>query len=132
MNRIFSLEQIFQTRNRDDNLVLRQNQLDLMARFREVKTINPKMKQKEVSNELGFSNSTLQRFRLDTKMQNPYKSNNPKKRHMTSNDLKKPQKTSKEPVIVSVRSNKKSKINGGDPSDGGMEAFLLNKLFLSQ
>ena len=45
------------------------------------------MKQKEIAKELGYSSSTLQHYRQDTKMQSPYKSNNPKKCQMTTNDL---------------------------------------------
>ena len=51
----------------------------------EIKSINPKMKQKEIAKELGYSSSSLQRCRQDKKMQNPNKSNNPEK---TSKDLK--------------------------------------------
>ena len=47
---------------------------------------------KEKANELGHSSSTLQRYRHDTKMQSAFKSNNPKRRQRTSNDLERPQK----------------------------------------
>ena len=50
-------------------------------------------------------------------MQSPYKSNNPKKRQMTSKDLKRPQMISKEPAIDSVKSKRKSKFEGGNPND---------------
>ena len=46
------------------------------------------MKQNEIAKELGYSSSTLQRYRQDIKMQSPYKSNNPIKRQMTSEGLK--------------------------------------------
>ena len=39
----------------------------------EIKSINPKKKQKEIAKELDYSTSTLQRYRKDTKMQSPYK-----------------------------------------------------------
>ena len=44
-----------------------------MARFMEIKSINPKMKEREILKGLGFSRSTLQRYRCDMKMQSPYK-----------------------------------------------------------
>ena len=57
----FFLRTAIQNRNLDVNLKLRQHKLDLMARFMEIKFINPKLKQKEIAKELGFSSSTLQR-----------------------------------------------------------------------
>ena len=60
----------------------------------EIKSINPKKKQKEIAKELGYSTSTLQRYRNDIKMQSHYKSNNRKRSSKTSNDLKRPQMTS--------------------------------------
>ena len=49
MNNIFSLEQISKTGNLDANLILRQYKLDLMSRFMEMKSNNPKLTQKENS-----------------------------------------------------------------------------------
>ena len=42
MNDTFSLQQISQTGNLDSNLILRQYKFDLMARFMEIKSNNPK------------------------------------------------------------------------------------------
>ena len=53
-----------------------------------IKSGNPKMKQKEIAKELGYSSSILQRYRQDIKKQSPDNSNNPKKRQMTSKELK--------------------------------------------
>ena len=50
-------------------------------------------------------------------MKNPYKLNKPKKRQMTSYDLKRPQMTSKEPVIDHVKSNGKNYMKGVNPND---------------
>ena len=54
----------------------------------ESKFVNPKMKQKQIAKELGYSSSTLQRYRYDIKMQSPYISNNARRSPKTSNDLK--------------------------------------------
>ena len=67
MNKTFSLEQISRTGEVDANSILRQHKLGLMARFLEMKTVNPKMKQKEIAKDLGYSSSTLQRYRYDKK-----------------------------------------------------------------
>ena len=45
----FSLEQISKTANVDFNLILRQNKLDLMARFMEKKFVNPKLRQDQIA-----------------------------------------------------------------------------------
>ena len=88
------------------------------------------MKQSEISNHLGYSTSTLQRYRNDINMLSPYRiqpnntnkrtkktsstnSNNdihrdpdPKRHQMTSNDFKRPQSTSNENVISSKNKKK--------------------------
>ena len=67
----FSLEQISKTGSLVSNLKLRQYKLDLMARFMERKSINPKLTQKEIAKELGKSTSSLQRCRNDINKLSP-------------------------------------------------------------
>ena len=79
---------------------------------------NPKLKQSEIANRLGYSSSTLQRYRNDVNMISPYRinpnnsnkrikkakhtnfdektspNNDQKRPQMTSNDLTKPESTS--------------------------------------
>ena len=64
---ILSLEQISKTVNLDPNLILGQYNLDLVSRFMEFKSANPKRMQDQTVKELGYSWSTLQRFRHDKK-----------------------------------------------------------------
>ena len=90
-----------------------------MTDFMRVKYENPRLKQSEIANHLGYSSSTLQRYRNDVNMLSPYRiqPNNKNKRtkkvkntnsdnnshqehdlkrpQMTSNDLKRPQLTSR-------------------------------------
>ena len=47
MNNTFSLEQLSKTFSLDSYLILRQYKLDLMARFMEIKSMNPKLEQSE-------------------------------------------------------------------------------------
>ena len=61
MNNTFSLEQISKTEKLDDNLILNQYELDLMARFTKFKFINPKFKRNQILKDLGYSDSTLRR-----------------------------------------------------------------------
>ena len=88
MNDSFSLQQIFKTGNLDSNLISRQYKLNLMADFMRVKHENPKMKQSEIANQIGYSTSTLQRYRSDINMLSPYRiqpNNTNKQRKNTSN-----------------------------------------------
>ena len=62
----------------------------------ETKSIYPKMKQKERAKQLSCSSSTLQLSRNDIKMHTPYKPNNPENSSKNSNDLKRPQMSSKD------------------------------------
>ena len=104
-----------------------------MAKFIQIKFENPKMKQWETANQLGFSSSTLQRYRNDINMVSPYKiqpnnnnkrtkkvsnTNFDKKSHhihdlkrpqMSSNDLKRPQSISESSFETNTESNKKNK-----------------------
>ena len=82
------MEQISQTENLDSSLILVQHKLELMARFMEIKSINPKLKQSGIPKEIRCSTSTLQRYRHDIKMQSHYKSTDPTRTQKTSNDLK--------------------------------------------
>ena len=58
MNNTFSLQQISRSSNLDANLISRQNKLNLMADFMLKKYENPKLKQSETANQLGYSTST--------------------------------------------------------------------------
>ena len=108
MNNTFSLQQIARTSNLDANLISRQYKLSLMVGFMRVKHENPKLKQSEIANQLGYSTSTLQSYRNDTNMLSPYRthSNNTNKRTKKAentnfdnnshrdHDLERPQMTS--------------------------------------
>ena len=96
MNNTFSLEQISRAGTLDANLLLRQHKLDLMARFMDIKSVNQKLKQKEIARELGFSISTSQRYRQYIKskaLRNQTILKNVKGPHTTSKDLKRSQKS---------------------------------------
>ena len=119
MNNTFSLQQTSKTSNLDANLLSRKYKLNLMADFMRNKYENPKLRQSEVANQLGYTSSTLQRYRNDISMLSPYRiqSNDTNKRtkkasntnvnnnsyrelenerpQMTSNDLKLTQTNSK-------------------------------------
>ena len=87
------------------------------------------MKQSEIANQLGYSTSTLQRYRNDMKMLSPYRnhpnatykrSKNVSNTNLNNNshrehDLKRPQLTSNEIKMTSnepIKSKKKNKLKG--------------------
>ena len=81
-----------------------------MARFMEIKSINPKLKQSEIAKELAVSRSTLQRYRQERNMFPPYRmpSTINRRKQKTSNrehELKKPQMTSNDPELNLRKTN---------------------------
>ena len=73
MNNSFSLQQISRTGNLDSNSISRQYKLNLMADFLRMDYENPKMKQSEIANQLGYSTSTLQGYRNHINMFSSYR-----------------------------------------------------------
>ena len=73
MSNIFTSHWISRTGNLDSNLISRQYKLNLMSDFMRLKYENPKSKQSEIANQLGYSCSTLQRYRSDINMLSPYR-----------------------------------------------------------
>ena len=73
MNNTFSLQQISTTGNLENNLITRQYKLNLMADFMRIKYENPKLNQSEIANQVGYTSSTLQRYRNDMNMLSPYR-----------------------------------------------------------
>ena len=102
-----------------------------MAHFMRIKYENPKLKQSEIANQLGYS-STLQRYRNDKNMLSPYRrqTNNTNKRtkktlntNFDSNsyrehDVKRPQMTLKQLKQIQNQTkkqkNSKSRIHAGE------------------
>ena len=102
-----------------------------MARFREIKSTNPKLSQDQIAKELGCSSSFWRRYRQDINMLSlykiPAKSNKTKhkisnrehdleRRQMTSNHFKRLQMTSKDDGKTAYKKIKKD-LKSGDPND---------------
>ena len=129
MNNSFSLQQVSKTSNLDPNPISRQYKLDLMSMFMCIKIENPKMKQFEIANQLGYSTNTLQRYRNDINMLSPYridpnntikrvkkgKNTNFDKNSHRDPDTKRLQMTSNKLKMTSNETfkNKKNKFKGG-------------------
>ena len=73
----------------------------------EIKSSNPRWTQKQIAKGLCYSDSTLKRCRIDIKMQNPQKSNDPERTQKTSNNYKRTHITSS-PIIADSTSEDRS------------------------
>ena len=89
----FSSDQISKTGDRNADLITRQYNLDKMAKFMEIKSINPKLKQSEIANELRILTPTIRRYRREINMLPPYRTsptsitNHPRKEKTTNTNL---------------------------------------------
>ena len=153
MKNSFSSQQISKNGNLDSNLLSGQYKLTLMAKFMQIKFENPRSKQSEIAEHLGYSSSTLQRYRNDIIMLSPYRiqpniTNKRTKKALNTNfdnnshrekDLKRPQKTSNDFVKPDTKTKfnnrNKNTLKGGSMHENVeiieecLDDFLLNKNF---
>ena len=131
MNNVFSLEQVTKTGGLNADLIMRQYMLNNKAKFMEMKSRNPKLKQSKIAKELAISTSTLQRYRRKLNMHSPYRKIQSSNTHTrkpkipnhtehdvktTSNDLKMTSNDLKEISKESVKYSK-NKLKVGNPND---------------
>ena len=57
----------------------------MMLKFVEIHSNEPKLTQKQISSQLGYSDSTIKRYRDDIQMDSPYKRNKYRKKNNKSN-----------------------------------------------
>ena len=57
----------------------------MMLKFMEIKTNEPNLTQKQISSQLGYSDSTIKLYRDDIQVDSPYKRNKYRKRNNKSN-----------------------------------------------
>ena len=80
MNKRFSYDNMIKSRSIEPTDIIRTFKLDRCCDFMEAKYDNPKLTQKEICNQLGFSDRVIRRYRDDIKMDSPYRSSNNKKK----------------------------------------------------
>ena len=114
MSNTFTTDQIAKSETLDPNSIKRLHKLNLMCKLMEIQSNEPILTQKQISNQLGFSDSTTERYRNDRNMNSFYKKGHYKKRRS-----KEKTSTSTKELSKGI-TNKKSKNNvlkGGDPSN---------------
>ena len=80
MNKRFSYDNMIKSRSIEPSDIIRTFKLDRCCDFMEEKYNNPRLTQKEICNQLGFSDRAIRRYRDDIKMDSPYRSSNNKKK----------------------------------------------------
>ena len=68
---IFTLDMAFKSENLSLNSILRFYKQKMMSKFMEKKSNEPKLTQKQICNQLGYSDSTIKRYRDDISMASP-------------------------------------------------------------
>ena len=69
----------------NSNSILRLYKQNLMLKFMEIKSNEPKLTQKQISMQLGISDSTIKRYKDDIIMHSPYNRNKYEKKTTKSN-----------------------------------------------
>ena len=114
MNKRFSYDNMVKSRSIEPSDIIRTFKPDRCCDFREEKYNNLRLTQKEICNQLGFTDRTIRRYRDDIKMDSPYR--------IINNKKKKPKQSPSSTTTENIKSvpNKKSKNNvmkGGNVSD---------------
>ena len=125
MNNRFSYDNMIKSKSIQPNDLIRTYKLDRCCDFMELKYNNPRMTQKEICNQLGFSDSTIKRYRDDIKMDSPYRRNTNKRKKpnqlsntITENNKPVIDESSKNKIIEKrIKNRLKNDIKGGNISN---------------
>ena len=80
MDNKFTIDQLPKSETIHPNSINRLYKINKMLDFMEIRFNNPRLTQKQICNQLGFSESTIKRYRDDINMDSPYNRNNNKKK----------------------------------------------------
>ena len=130
MNKRLSYDNMIKSRSVEPSDIIRTFKLDRCCDFMEEKYNNPKLTQKEICNQLGFTDRTIRRYRDDIKMDSAYRINNNKKKtpeqkpstvtedHSKNENIKSTNESSKYKIIEKrIKNRLKNEIKGGTVSD---------------
>ena len=125
----FTIDMAVKSENLISNSKLRLYKQNMMLKFMEIKSNEPRLTQKQICNQLGYSDSTIKRYRDNIQMDSPYDRNNYKKRttkRKTNTNISSTQDPPKNGN--SKTTNKKTKniiLKGGDPNNE--QPFQIDK-----
>ena len=72
MNNNFTIDMAAKSESLNSKSILRLYKQSMMLKFMEIKYNEPKLTQKKIPKQLGFSDSTIKRYRDDIDMDSPY------------------------------------------------------------
>ena len=124
----FTVNVAAKSENLNSNSILRLYKQNMMLKFMEVKSNEPKLTQKQICNQLGYSDSTVKRYRDDISMDSPYSRNKYRKKNNKSNTtITETHTTSEIPKNnKSTKNNKKNNnLKAGNPTDVHMSGREL-------
>ena len=87
MNNKFTIDQLSKSETIDPNSINRLYKINTMLEFMEIRSNNRRMTQKEICKQLGFSDSTIKRYRNDINMDSPYNRNNYKNKNLKNHQI---------------------------------------------
>ena len=110
----FTIDMAVKSENLNSNSILRIFKHKMMLKVMGIKSKEPRLTQKQICNQLGYSDSTIKRFRDDIQMDSPYKRSKYRKKTQSQT-----QTTNESPTInENAKSNKKNNtLKGGNPND---------------
>ena len=119
MNKRFSYDNMPKSRSIEPSDLIRRFKLDRCCDLMEEKYNDPKLTQKEICNQLGFTDRTIRRYRDDIKMDSPHRINNHKKKTPKQKPPTVTEDHSKNENIKPTisKSSKNNVIKGGNISD---------------
>ena len=119
MNKRFSYDNMIKSRSIEPSDIFTTFKLDRCCDFMEEKYNNPKLTQKQICTQLGFTDRTIRRYRDDIKMDSPYRINNNKKKTPKQKPSIITEDHSKNEIIKTTTSkrSKSNVIKGGNISN---------------
>jgi len=113
----FTIDMAVKSENLNSNSILRLYKQNMMLKFMEIKSNEPRLTQKQICKQLGKSDSTIKRFRDDISMDSPYKRNKYRTKNNKSNTtITQPQSQTRNETPKNnknTKSNKKNDLKGG-------------------
>ena len=136
MNKTFSYNNMIKSRSIEPSDIIRTFKLVRCCDFMEEKYNNPRLTQKEICNQLGFTDRTIGRYRDDIKMDSPYRINNNKKKKpkqspssiTTENNKSVPKKKSKNNVMKGGNISDTHTISGRELIDQAFQNDRTNSI----
>ena len=119
MSSNFTIDQLTESETLDPNSIYRIYKLNIMCKFMENKSNNPKLTQKEISKQLGFSDNTIKQYRDEIHMKSPYNRSNYKKRatKQKPNTITGDQSKNQSSKSITNKKSKNIDLKGGDPTN---------------